>query len=94
MAAADSPLADSTFEEPLNELRRQIRELEGYPEESGHESELANLRLKLRDVIAAGNLGCMTQLASGTGIAVVHTAELLDWATGGPRPEGLPAPAQ
>jgi glycolate oxidase iron-sulfur subunit len=31
----------------------------------------------------------MTQLASGTGTPVLHTVELLDWATGGPRPEGL-----
>jgi glycolate oxidase iron-sulfur subunit len=38
------------------------------------------------DVIAAGNIGCMTQIASGTGIPVVHPVELLDWATGGPCP--------
>jgi glycolate oxidase iron-sulfur subunit len=41
------------------------------------------------DVIAAGNIGCMTQIASGTAIPVVHTVELLDWATGGPIPEQL-----
>ena len=41
-------------------------------------------------VIAAGNIGCMMQIGSGTGIPVVHTAELLDWATGGPRPRSLP----
>jgi glycolate oxidase iron-sulfur subunit len=40
-------------------------------------------------VIATGNIGCMEQLASGTDIPVVHTAELLDWATGGPPPPGL-----
>lgn len=39
------------------------------------------------DVIAAGNIGCMVQIRSGTGIPVVHTVELLDWATGGPIPE-------
>ncbi len=39
-------------------------------------------------LIAAGNLGCMTQLASGTAIPVLHTVQLLDWATGGPRPRG------
>ncbi|HWK44800.1 MAG TPA: glycolate oxidase subunit GlcF [Stellaceae bacterium] len=43
------------------------------------------------DLIAAGNIGCMTQIASGTGLPVVHTVELLDWATGGPRPAGLAA---
>jgi glycolate oxidase iron-sulfur subunit len=41
------------------------------------------------DVIATGNIGCATQIASGTGIPVVHTVELLDWATGGPMPDKL-----
>jgi glycolate oxidase iron-sulfur subunit len=41
------------------------------------------------DLIAAGNIGCMTQLAAGTAIPVVHPVELIDWATGGPLPEGL-----
>lgn len=41
------------------------------------------------DVIATGNIGCLTQLASGTTIPVVHTVQLLDWATGGPRPRAL-----
>ena len=41
------------------------------------------------DVIAAGNIGCMMQIGSGTGVPVVHTAELLDWATGGPVPPAL-----
>jgi glycolate dehydrogenase iron-sulfur subunit len=41
------------------------------------------------NVIAAGNIGCMTQIAAGTRIPVVHTVELIDWATGGPAPEGL-----
>lgn len=40
-------------------------------------------------IIAAGNIGCMMQIGSGTGIPVVHTVELLDWATGGPAPEAL-----
>jgi glycolate oxidase iron-sulfur subunit len=38
------------------------------------------------DVIAAGNIGCMMQIGSGTDIPMVHTVELLDWATGGPKP--------
>jgi glycolate oxidase iron-sulfur subunit len=41
------------------------------------------------DVIAAGNIGCMTQIAAGTHLPVVHTVELIDWATGGPPPERL-----
>jgi glycolate oxidase iron-sulfur subunit len=40
-------------------------------------------------VIAAGNIGCITQIASGTCIPVVHTIELLDWADGGPLPDAL-----
>jgi glycolate oxidase iron-sulfur subunit len=39
--------------------------------------------------VATGNIGCMTQIAGGTGIPVVHTVELLDWATGGPLPRAL-----
>ena len=45
------------------------------------------LEKKSPDVIAAGNIGCMMQIGSGTGVPVVHTVELLDWATGGPLPE-------
>ena len=41
------------------------------------------------DVVATGNIGCMTQLAPATGIPVVHTVELLDWAHGGPVPDAL-----
>jgi glycolate oxidase iron-sulfur subunit len=41
------------------------------------------------DIVAAGNIGCITQIAAGTRLPVVHTVELLDWATGGPKPEGL-----
>jgi glycolate oxidase iron-sulfur subunit len=41
------------------------------------------------DVIAAGNIGCMTQIATGTNIPVVHPVELLDWSTGGPKPAKL-----
>ncbi len=38
------------------------------------------------DVIAAGNIGCITQIAAGTALPAVHTVELIDWATGGPCP--------
>jgi glycolate oxidase iron-sulfur subunit len=41
------------------------------------------------DVIAAGNLGCITQIAAGTDLPAVHTVELIDWATGGPCPPAL-----
>jgi len=53
------------------------------------ERKVGNIERLKPDVIAAGNIGCITQIASGTAIPVVHTVELLDWATGGPVPEGL-----
>ena len=51
--------------------------------------KVATLEAKAPQVIAAGNIGCMMQIGSGTGIPVVHTVELLDWATGGPQPRAL-----
>jgi glycolate oxidase iron-sulfur subunit len=51
--------------------------------------KVANIERLQPDVIAAGNIGCITQIATGTAIPVVHTVELLDWATGGPVPEPL-----
>ena len=49
----------------------------------------ANLERVGPDVIAAGNLGCIVQIRQHTSIPVVHTVELLDWATGGPKPGAL-----
>ena len=46
------------------------------------------------DAIAAGNIGCMVHIGSGTGVPVVHTVELLDWATGGPVPRALESMTQ
>ena len=43
------------------------------------------------DIIAAGNIGCMMQLGTEAGVPIVHTVELLDWATGGPQPPALTA---
>lgn len=51
--------------------------------------KVANIEGLQPDVIAAGNIGCITQIAAGTTIPVVHTVELIDWATGGPVPEPL-----
>jgi glycolate oxidase iron-sulfur subunit len=51
--------------------------------------KVKTLEARAPDVIAAGNIGCMMQIGSGTGIPVVHTVELLDWATGGPKPPAL-----
>lgn len=52
------------------------------------ERKLAHLHATKPDLIAAGNIGCMTQL-QGDGLPVVHTIELLDWMAGGPVPEAL-----
>jgi glycolate oxidase iron-sulfur subunit len=51
--------------------------------------KLRTLEARSPDVIAAGNIGCMMQIGSGASVPVVHTVELLDWATGGPRPPAL-----
>ncbi|MEZ5822381.1 MAG: glycolate oxidase subunit GlcF [Bradyrhizobium sp.] len=58
------------------------------PELAGRlrDRKVANIASVEPDMIAAGNIGCMVQIASGTSVPVVHTIELLDWATGGPRP--------
>jgi glycolate oxidase iron-sulfur subunit len=48
--------------------------------------KVANIASVKPDMIAAGNIGCMVQIASGTSVPVVHTIELLDWATGGSQP--------
>lgn len=53
--------------------------------------KVATLEARRPDVIAAGNIGCMMQIGSGTKVPVVHTVELLDWATGGPKPRALDA---
>jgi len=51
--------------------------------------KLENLAATRPDLVAAGNIGCLTQLAGG-GLPMVHTVELLDWMAGGPVPAGLP----
>jgi glycolate oxidase iron-sulfur subunit len=51
--------------------------------------KIANIERVRPDVIASGNIGCITQLAAGTGVPVVHTVALLDWATGGPLPAAI-----
>ena len=53
------------------------------------ERKAANIATTGADVVAAGNVGCMVQIAGGIGKPVVHPVELIDWATGGPRPASL-----
>jgi glycolate oxidase iron-sulfur subunit len=51
--------------------------------------KVKNIEATKPDVIATGNIGCITQIASGTAIPILHTVELLDWAYGGPKPKKL-----
>ncbi|OYU38341.1 MAG: glycolate oxidase iron-sulfur subunit [Pseudorhodobacter sp. PARRP1] len=51
--------------------------------------KVQTIEAKRPDIIAAGNIGCMMQIGGATQIPIVHTVELLDWATGGPKPHAL-----
>jgi glycolate oxidase iron-sulfur subunit len=51
--------------------------------------KVANIKSVRPDVVATGNIGCITQLAHGMDLPIAHTVELLDWAYGGPVPRGL-----
>ncbi len=55
--------------------------------------KVKNIAITGASLVAAGNIGCITQIASGGDLAVVHTVELLDWAYGGPKPAELEATA-
>ncbi len=51
--------------------------------------KVKNIEVTKADIIATGNIGCMTQIASATTMPILHTIELLDWAYGGPRPKKI-----
>jgi glycolate oxidase iron-sulfur subunit len=51
--------------------------------------KVANIESLAPEAIATGNIGCITQIGSGTSIPILHTVELLDWAYGGPKPQKL-----
>jgi len=51
--------------------------------------KVRTLEAKNPDIIAAGNIGCMMQIGGASAVPIVHTVELLDWATGGPQPPAL-----
>ncbi|MDA8552789.1 glycolate oxidase subunit GlcF [Alphaproteobacteria bacterium] len=61
------------------------------PEISGQlkDRKLRNIAKTQPQLVATGNIGCMKQLEKGVGVPLVHTAQLLDWATGGPKPHQL-----
>ena len=54
--------------------------------------KVKNIEATQADVIATGNIGCITQISTGTDIPLVHTIELLNWAYGGEKPENAPDP--
>jgi glycolate oxidase iron-sulfur subunit len=54
--------------------------------------KVANIRATGAETVAAGNVGCMVQIAADLDKPVLHPVELLDWATGGPRPKALSRP--
>lgn len=53
------------------------------------ERKVKNIEATGATVVASGNIGCITQIASAANLPVVHTVELLDWAYGGKRPAGV-----
>jgi glycolate oxidase iron-sulfur subunit len=57
------------------------------------ERKVKNIEATGAALVATGNIGCITQIASAASLPIVHTIELLDWAYGGKRPKGLPATA-
>jgi glycolate oxidase iron-sulfur subunit len=52
--------------------------------------KVRNIQATGADLVATGNIGCITQIAGAAGMPIVHTVELLDWAWGGPKPKGVP----
>ncbi|MGY6706735.1 MAG: glycolate oxidase subunit GlcF [Rhizobiaceae bacterium] len=56
--------------------------------------KVKNIEATRADLIATGNIGCMTQIGGATDLPIVHTVQLLDWAFGGDKPVGLPDAAR
>ena len=54
--------------------------------------KVKNLQATGAQLVATGNIGCITQIATAANIPVIHTVELLNWAYGGDKPAGLPEP--
>jgi len=53
------------------------------------DKKISTLRPLQANYIAAGNIGCITQLRAGAGVPILHTVQLLEWAYGGDKPQGL-----
>ena len=52
-------------------------------------NKVDNIESLKPDVISTGNIGCITQISNATKIPILHTIEILDWYTGGPKPKIL-----
>ena len=52
-------------------------------------NKVENIKKTSPDFVSTGNIGCITQITSGTNIPIVHTVEVIDWFTGGPKPHKL-----
>ena len=53
------------------------------------EDKIKNIKKTKPQFISTGNIGCITQIAQGTKIPILHTVEIIDWYTGGPKPDAL-----
>jgi len=52
-------------------------------------NKVINIEKVQPEIISTGNIGCITQIANGTKIPILHTVEIIDWYTGGPKPDIL-----
>ena len=52
-------------------------------------NKISNIEKIKPQFIATGNIGCITQIANGTKIPILHTVEIIDWYTGGLKPKVL-----
>ena len=53
------------------------------------ENKISNIEKVKPQIISTGNIGCITQIAYATKIPILHTVEIIDWYTGGPKPKIL-----
>ena len=53
------------------------------------EKKIENIKKINPQIISTGNIGCINQIATGTNIPILHTVEIIDWYTGGPKPDVL-----
>jgi len=52
-------------------------------------NKISNIEKIKPQIISTGNIGCITQITRGTKIPILHTVEIIDWYTGGPKPKIL-----